>query len=191
MSWKGLIYVSLVKEDFPKSHFYAWSEYRKQKQKWEDKLKTLQKKCIYASFPQNNLNNERTDIEKIKKRKVPMITCKNWLPVCLFVCLCPRRAGWLAATHEQMAVRWSGLGPAPGYTFTGVIFNTFSHTQAHEHTQALSRTSATWLRISRWILVESHRRSCLKCDALRQVSGITLPSSLRVSHALLVSALIE
>lgn len=35
-----------------------------------------------------------------------------------------------------MAVKWSGLGPAPGYTFTGVIFNTFSHTQAHEHTGA-------------------------------------------------------
>lgn len=32
-----------------------------------------------------------------------------------------------------MAVRWSGLGPDPGYTFTGVIFISLPHSQAHKH----------------------------------------------------------
>lgn len=106
MSWKGLIKISFMK-DFLNSYFIKYCKLNAQNEETSRKRRKNADTLYLCSSPNKNLNHEKENMVKIKW-KSPYVNLQKPTS-CFFVCLCQRWAGWLAATHGQMAVRWRGL----------------------------------------------------------------------------------
>ncbi len=126
----------------------------------------------------NHKNKNITWNILIKARKGCEWNRKINVTFCLFVSEIK-----LAASQQQMAVRWKGLEKPPGYTFTGLIFSKYTYAHVHTHTHTSGHPSHTYIsrqcRINTWIVVfvrvmsssSDEKESCIRWGGLRTDSA--------------------